>query len=88
MRYGPWISKDGGKRMEPLTVRDAHSRYVLEMYSAENAKTQTVGKRFEKLFLGSRPASGAAKRQRNAVCFFQWTTGSRTTFGMVAGPEY
>ena len=45
-----WWRGGDGKRMEPLTVRDAHSRYVLEMYAAENAKTQTVGKRFEKLF--------------------------------------
>lgn len=45
-----WWRGGDGRRVEPLTVRDAHSRYLFEMYDAEDAKTATVGKRFEILF--------------------------------------
>lgn len=45
-----WWRGGSGRRVEPLTVRDAHSRYVLEMHAVENAKTATVGRRFERLF--------------------------------------
>jgi len=45
-----WWRGGSGHRVEPLTVRDAHSRFVLEVHAVENAKTQTVGRRFEKLF--------------------------------------
>jgi transposase InsO family protein len=39
-----------GKRCEPLTVRDEHSRYVLELRAMENARTETVRRSFERLF--------------------------------------
>jgi putative transposase len=39
-----------GKRCEPLTVRDEHSRYVLEVRGLENARSETVRKNFEQLF--------------------------------------
>lgn len=39
-----------GKRCEPLTVRDEHSRYVLEVRALENARSQTVRNNFERLF--------------------------------------
>ena len=39
-----------GKRCEPLTVRDEHSRYVLELRVMQNARTETVRQRFERLF--------------------------------------
>jgi transposase InsO family protein len=45
-----WWRGGEGRRIEPLTVRDAHSRYILEMHMVENAKTETVGARFERLF--------------------------------------
>jgi transposase InsO family protein len=45
-----WWRGGEGRRIEPLTVRDAHSRYILEMHMVENAKTDTVGARFERLF--------------------------------------
>jgi len=45
-----WWRGGEGKRIEPLTVRDAKSRFILEMHMVENAKTETVGARFEKLF--------------------------------------
>lgn len=45
-----WWRGGDGRRVEPLTVRDAASRFVLEMYAVENAKAETVGQRFEKLF--------------------------------------
>ena len=45
-----WWRGGEGRRIEPLTVRDAHSRFILEMQMVENAKTETVGARFERLF--------------------------------------
>jgi transposase InsO family protein len=46
---GWWHGRDG-KRVEPLTVRDGFSRYLLEMRVMENARTENVGKCFEQLF--------------------------------------
>jgi putative transposase len=45
---GWWRSR--GKRCEPLTVRDEHSRYVLELRELKNARTETVRQSFERLF--------------------------------------
>jgi putative transposase len=45
---GWWRS--GAKRCEPLTVRDEHSRYVLEVRALEDARSQTVRESFERLF--------------------------------------
>jgi putative transposase len=42
--------RNGDKRCEPLTVRDEHSRYVLEVRAVENARSETVRKSFEQLF--------------------------------------
>jgi len=39
-----------GRRCEPLTVRDEHSRYVLELRAVDNARTETVRQIFERLF--------------------------------------
>jgi len=39
-----------GRRCEPLTVRDEHSRFLLELQAMENGRTQTVQTRFERLF--------------------------------------
>jgi len=39
-----------GKRCEPLTVRDEHSRYVLEVRKLADARSETVRKSFEQLF--------------------------------------
>ena len=39
-----------GRRCEPLSVRDEHSRYVLELRSVANARTETVRQSFERLF--------------------------------------
>jgi putative transposase len=39
-----------GKRCEPLTVRDEHSRYVLDLRAMENARTETVRRGLERLF--------------------------------------
>jgi putative transposase len=39
-----------GKRCEPLTVRDEHSRYVLELRAMESAGTEKVRQCFEGLF--------------------------------------
>lgn len=46
---GSWRGGEG-KRIEPLTVRDAYSRFILEIQMVENAKTETVGACFERLF--------------------------------------
>jgi transposase InsO family protein len=39
-----------GRRCEPLTVRDEHSRYLLEVRALKDAKSETVRKSFERLF--------------------------------------
>jgi putative transposase len=39
-----------GERCEPLTVRDEHSRYILELRRIPNARTQTIRESFERLF--------------------------------------
>jgi putative transposase len=46
---GWWYTPDG-QRCEPLTVRDEHSRYVLELRALANARTETVRECFERLF--------------------------------------
>jgi putative transposase len=45
---GWWYA--GGKRCEPLTVRDEFSRYVLELRAMANAQGETVRGCFERLF--------------------------------------
>jgi putative transposase len=45
---GWWRSQ--GQRCEPLTVRDEHSRYVLEVRALENGRSETVRKSLERLF--------------------------------------
>ena len=45
---GWWRS--GGKRCEPLTVRDEHSRYILELRAVANGRSETVRASFEQLF--------------------------------------
>jgi putative transposase len=45
---GWWRS--GRTRCEPLTVRDEHSRYVLEVRALKDARSETVRKSFERLF--------------------------------------
>lgn len=46
---GWWYDGQGG-RCEPLTVRDEHSRYVLELRRLADARTDTVRLCFERLF--------------------------------------
>jgi putative transposase len=41
---------NGTRRCEPLTVRDEHSRYLLELRTLENACAATVQRSFERLF--------------------------------------
>ena len=45
---GWWRSQ--GRRCEPLTVRDEHSRYILEVRALSDARTETVRESFERLF--------------------------------------
>jgi transposase InsO family protein len=45
---GWWHDPNG--RCDPLTVRDEHSRYVLELRALPDAKTETVKACFERLF--------------------------------------
>jgi transposase InsO family protein len=42
--------RNGGERCEPLTVRDEHSRYVLEVRALENGRSETVRQSFERVF--------------------------------------
>jgi len=45
---GWWYDRDG--RCDPLTVRDEHSRYILELRALPDARTGTVKACFERLF--------------------------------------
>jgi putative transposase len=45
-----WWKDREGLRVEPLTVRDEHSRMLLEMRAVENCKTATLRTCFERLF--------------------------------------
>ena len=45
-----WWYDAAGKRCEPLTVRDEHSRYILELRRMADARTETVRASFERLF--------------------------------------
>jgi putative transposase len=45
-----WWYDGQGQRCEPLTVRDEHSRYVLELRRMADARTGTVRACFERLF--------------------------------------
>lgn len=42
--------RDGARRCEPLSVRDEHSRYVLELRDLADARSETVRHNFERLF--------------------------------------
>ncbi len=46
---GWWYDRQGA-RCEPLTVRDEHSRYVLELRRVADARTNTIRLCFERLF--------------------------------------
>jgi putative transposase len=45
-----WWHGPGRQRVEPLTVRDEHSRMVLELRALENSRTEAVRACFEALF--------------------------------------
>jgi len=45
-----WWHDPEGKRCEPLTVRDEHSRYILELRRMRDGRTDTVRPCFERLF--------------------------------------
>jgi putative transposase len=45
-----WWKDREGLRVEPLTVRDEHSRMLLEMRTLESSRTESVRECFERLF--------------------------------------
>ena len=45
-----WWKDAAGLRVEPLTVRDEHSRMLLELRALENSRTGSVRECFERLF--------------------------------------
>jgi transposase InsO family protein len=45
-----WWRADNGEKCEPLTVRDAHSRYVLQAVLLQRTATVAVRPEFERLF--------------------------------------
>lgn len=45
-----WWKDSKGLRVEPLTVRDEHSRMILEIRAMENSRTESVQSCFERLF--------------------------------------
>jgi transposase InsO family protein len=62
-----WWHDPQGRRCEPLTVRDEHSRYLLELRRMPDARTQTVRPCFERLF--QRHGLPGAIRSDNGVPF-------------------
>ena len=46
-----WWYDEGKRRCEPLTVRDEHTRYVLELRRLKDARSDTVRRAFEQLFI-------------------------------------
>ena len=62
-----WWYDPAGKRCEPLTVRDEHSRYVLALQRLVDARTETVRQCFEGLF--ERYGLPGAIRSDNGVPF-------------------
>jgi transposase InsO family protein len=46
-----WWYDEAKRRCEPLTVRDEHTRYVLELRRMKDARSETVRRVFERLFL-------------------------------------
>jgi transposase InsO family protein len=45
-----WWHDNSGQRIEPLTVRDEHSRMILELRAVPDARADTVRASFEQLF--------------------------------------
>ena len=45
-----WWRLRNGQRCEPLTVRDAFSKYILSAYVAPNARAETIEREFKRLF--------------------------------------
>jgi len=45
-----WWYDGAGERCEPLSVRDEHTRYVLELCAMEDSRSATVRRVFERLF--------------------------------------
>src|SRR6266404_3388509 len=45
-----WWYDGAGERCEPLSVRDEHTRYVLELRAMEDSRSATVRRVFERLF--------------------------------------
>jgi putative transposase len=64
-----WWYDGQGQRCEPLTVRDEHSRYVLELRRLADARTGTVRLCFERLF--ERHGLPGAIRSDNGTPFAQ-----------------
>jgi transposase InsO family protein len=64
-----WWYDPQGQRCEPLTVRDEHSRYLLELRRLPDARTETVRNCFERLF--ERHGLPAAIRSDNGAPFAQ-----------------
>jgi putative transposase len=64
-----WWYDGKGERCEPLTVRDEHSRYVLELRRLADARTGTVRLCFERLF--ERHGLPGAIRSDNGTPFAQ-----------------
>ena len=62
-----WWHDGSGRKVEPLTVRDEHSRMILELRAVADARTETVKACFEKLF--ERHGLPAAIRSDNGPPF-------------------
>jgi transposase InsO family protein len=57
-----WFRTADGARIDPLTISDAHSRYLLRCQAVEKTNTDRVQAIFEAAFRGIRNAAGHSHR--------------------------
>jgi transposase InsO family protein len=67
MDFKGWWRTHDGSRCEPLTVRDAYSRYVLTIAVLAATTGAQVRAELLRLFKKARPAKGLSVRQRQPV---------------------
>ncbi len=79
-----WWYDGQGKRCEPLTVRDEHSRYILELRRMADARTETVQACFERLF-EQHGLPGAIRSDNGVLCACARGDGIEPVVGVVGG---
>ena len=63
-----WFRTGDGERIDPLTITDAHSRYLLRCQAVDKMDTARVQAIFEAVFREYGMPESDPDRQRGAVC--------------------